>query len=105
MDIELLLQDPREDELGRDDGDGGGEGRSALLPVLLARDNHCLGLRRSNREGKKDSMGLCSAFTRAEIQRGFFYAMWYLEGRGHLRKKGASTALEDVLHVHRLWLD
>lgn len=53
MDIELLLQDPREDELRRDDGDGGGEGRSAQLPVLLARDDHRLGLRRTDGKRKE----------------------------------------------------
>lgn len=45
LDVELLLQDPREDELCSDDGDGRRESRPTQLPVLLAGNHHRLRLR------------------------------------------------------------
>lgn len=45
LDVKLLLQDPREDELCSDDRYGRRESRPTQLPVLLAGNDHRLRLR------------------------------------------------------------
>lgn len=53
LDVELLLQDPREDELCGDDGDRRRERRPTQLPVLIAGNHHRLRLREEKTKGMR----------------------------------------------------